>query len=77
MQYFGIVQHNQIWQVVNQFGFDLNNLSETGRLEIIELANKIRTARILFQSDSTQVPNFNQLRVEVQKLQNKINAIKK
>ena len=45
------------------------------QLDMIELANKIRTARILFQEDSTKVPNWDQLRIDVQKLQNKLNKI--
>lgn len=43
------------------------------KIEIIELANTIRKARILFQDDSTQIPNWNKLRIQIQKLQNKIN----
>ena len=55
---------------------NLIDLESGWQAEIIELANKIRTQRILFQEDSTKVPNWNQLRVEVQKLQNKINKLK-
>lgn len=53
-------------------GSDLNDLNKDFRTEIIELANEIRNARILFQEDSTKVPDWNHLRVEVQKLQNKL-----
>jgi hypothetical protein len=45
--------------------------TEEYEAEIIELANKIRAARLLFQEDSNKVPNWNELRVEVQRLQNK------
>lgn len=55
---------------------NLINLDSGWQAEIIELANKIRTARILFQEDTTKIPNWNQLRVEVQRLQNKINKLK-
>ena len=51
---------------------------ETGfQVEIIELANKIRAERILYQEDLTKVPHWDRLRIDVQKLQNKINALKK
>lgn len=43
------------------------------REEIIELANVIRKARIAYQDDITQVPDWNKLRIEIQKYQNKIN----
>lgn len=48
-----------------------NNL----KIEMIELANKIRKARILFQEDSDQIPNWDKLRLEIQLLQNKVNKI--
>lgn len=51
-------------------------LSSSARIEIIQLANKIRIARILFQEDSTQIPKWDQLRLQIQKLQNKINKVK-
>lgn len=53
-------------------GDDFKSLDSTFKVELIELANKIRAERILFQEDSTKVPNWDKLRVEVQKLQNKI-----
>ena len=53
-------------------GHELNTLDKEFRIEIIELANKIRAARILFQEDSSKVPDFDQLRIEVQRLQNKM-----
>lgn len=56
---------------------NLIDLEKNWQTEIIELANEIRTARILFQEDSTKVPNWNKLRVDVQKLQNKINKLKR
>lgn len=45
------------------------------KIEIIQLANKIRFARIKFQEDSEQIPDWNQLRIEIQKLQNKVNKV--
>lgn len=47
------------------------------QVEIIELANKIRAERILFQEDLTKIPHWDSLRIDVQKLQNKINTLKK
>ena len=52
----------------NSFGM----YSSTIQVELIELANKIRSARILFQDDDTKVPNWNSLLIEVQRLQNKV-----
>ena len=49
------------------------DLEEGYQVQIIELANEIRAERLLFQEDPTKVPNWNKLRVDVQKLQNKIN----
>jgi hypothetical protein len=57
-------------------GSYLSDLDSNGQLEMIELANKIRTARIAFQEDSSHVPDWNNLRIEVQKLQNKLNKLK-
>ena len=45
------------------------------KIQMIQLANKIRTARIKFQEDSEQIPDWNQLRIEIQKLQNKVNKV--
>jgi hypothetical protein len=53
-------------------GYEFSDLTSGFQAEIIELANKIRAARLLFQEDSNKVPNWNELRVEVQRLQNKI-----
>lgn len=58
-------------------GDNFGNLPNETQLQMIELANKIRTARILFQEDSTKVPNWDQLRIEVQKLQNKLTKLEK
>ena len=55
----------------------MNNLEEGYQIQIIELANLIRTQRILFQDDPTKVPDWNKSRLEVQKMQNKIDKLKK
>ena len=55
----------------------MNDLEEGFQVEIIELANKIRAERLLYQEDLTKVPHWDQLRIDVQRLQNKINALKK
>jgi hypothetical protein len=52
------------------------NLNTSWAIEMINLANELRKARILFQEDTNNIPNWNQLRVDVQKLQNKINKFK-
>lgn len=57
--------------VGDQFGLLPNQV----QIEMIELANKIRSARILFQEDSTKVPDWDKLRIEVQKLQNKLTKL--
>lgn len=57
-------------------GSHFSDLDSNGQLEMIELANKIRTARIAFQEDSTQIPDWDKLRLQVQKLQNKLNKLK-
>lgn len=54
---------------------NIMEIDEGFRVEIINLANEIRAARILFQEDSNQVPDFAKLRLDVQKLQNKINKV--
>lgn len=54
----------------------LMELDDGFRIEIINLANEIRSARILFQEDSNNIPDFAHLRLEVQKLQNKLNKVK-
>jgi hypothetical protein len=56
-------------------GYNIEHLDKTFNIEILELANKIRSARILFQENTTNVPDWNYLRVEVQKIQNKISHL--
>lgn len=53
-------------------GNDFVDLPHGFQLEMIELANKIRTQRINFQADSSYIPEWNKLRIEIQKLENKI-----
>lgn len=53
-------------------GYELSDLQSDAQAEMIELANKIRSARLLFQEDSTKVPDWNNLRVEIQRTQNKL-----
>lgn len=52
---------------------NMMELNQGFRIQIINLANQIRKARILFQEDSNNVPDFADLRIKVQKLQNKLN----
>ena len=54
---------------------NMMQLDQGFRIQIINLANEIRKARILFQQNSNNVPDFDHLRIEVQKLQNKINKV--
>ena len=56
---------------------NLTDLEDGWQVKIIELANLIRTERILFQDDPTKVPNWDKLRIEVQRLQNQINKLRK
>ena len=56
---------------------DMSDLQEGYQVKIIELANEIRAARLLYQEDPTNVPNWDKLRLSVQKLQNKIRRLKK
>lgn len=56
---------------------DMSDLEEGYQVKIIELANEIRSARLLYQEDPTKVPNWDKLRLSVQKLQNKIRSKKK
>jgi hypothetical protein len=56
---------------------DMSDLAEGYQVKIIELANEIRSARLLYQEDPTKVPNWDKLRLNVQKLQNKIRKMKK
>jgi hypothetical protein len=58
-------------------GYNFGLLEKNAQIVLIELANKICNARILFQEDSTKVPNWNELLIEVQRLQNNINKLKK
>ena len=53
------------------------DLEDGWQVQMIELADLIRTQRILFQEDPTKVPEWDRLRIEVQKLQNKIDKLKK
>lgn len=54
------------------------DLPDGWQTDMIELANKIRAVRLLFQDDSTKVPDFDKLRLEVKRLQLKTtDAIKK
>ena len=43
------------------------------RQQIIQLANEIRLARIKFQENILDIPDWNKLLVSVQILQNKVN----
>lgn len=52
-------------------------LPDNFKLQLIELANLIRKSRILFQQNSANVPDFNQLITAVQILRNKINQVGK
>lgn len=71
---------SKFWDILGQLdmasceliGYELSDLQSNTQAEMIELANKIRSARILFQEDSSKVPDWNSLRVEVQRLQNKL-----
>ena len=56
---------------------DMSDLAEGYQVQIIELANEIRAARLLYQEDPTKVPNWDKLRLNVQKIQNKIRMLKK
>lgn len=60
---------------MNYFGYNVEHLDKTFNIEILELANKIRSARILFQENSNTVPDWNDLRLSVQKIQNKIKSL--
>ena len=53
----------------------LHDIPALCREDIIELANQIRTARINYQEDIEQVPNWDKLRINIQKLQNKFNKL--
>ena len=54
---------------------NIMQLDEGFRIQIINLANEIRKARILFQQNSNNIPDFDKLRLNVQKLQNKLNKV--
>lgn len=51
----------------------LVNLDSTYREQIIQLANKIRTARINYQENIQNIPDWNNLLIEIQLLKNKFN----
>ena len=51
----------------NLFEIDKNIL-----VEVIELANEIRQQRLLFQEDITKIPNFDELRLKIKKLEIKL-----
>lgn len=55
----------------------MTDLEDGWQVQMIELADLIRTQRILFQEDPTKVPEWDRLRIEVQRLQNKIDQLKK
>lgn len=56
-------------------GNDFTDLPHGYQVDIIELANKIRIQRINFQADSSNVPEWNKLRIEIQRLENKIRKL--
>ena len=56
---------------------EMTDLEDGWQVQMIELADLIRQQRILFQEDPTKVPEWDRLRIEVQRLQNKINKLKK
>lgn len=56
-------------------GNDFTDLPHRYQVDIIELANKIRIQRINFQADSSNVPEWNKLRIEIQRLENKIRKL--
>lgn len=47
----------------------LVDLPNEWAVEMIELANEIRAARLLYQDDSTKIPDFDELRLKIKKLQ--------
>lgn len=53
-------------------GNDFIDLPKGYQAEMIELANKIRIQRINYQNDLSFVPEWNKLRIDIQKLENKI-----
>ena len=55
----------------------MTDLEDGWQVQMIELADLIRSQRILFQEDPTKVPEWDRLRIEVQRLQNKIDKLKK
>lgn len=56
---------------------DMTNIPNNYQIELIELANKIRLARITYQDDLTKVPDWNNLRLEIQKLENRVNRLRR
>ena len=55
---------------------DITSLPREFAVDIIEMANKIRGERLLFQQDIGNIPDFDNLRIEVKKLQLKISSYK-
>ena len=62
----------QIDMASTQLAGQVKQLDKDWRCQILELANQIRFARLAYQRDINNPPNWNQLRLKVQKLQNKI-----
>ena len=72
------------WDVLGQLDMSseqligqLIDLPSNYRQQIIELANKIRTARINYQQNIQNIPDWNKLLIEIQILENKFNKILK
>lgn len=65
----------QLDMASNQLIGNLINLPESFQIQMINLANEIRQERILFQENSNHVPDFDKLRLNIQKLQNKVNQL--
>lgn len=55
---------------------DVVSLDKSIAVKVLYLANKIRQQRLLFQEDSTKVPDFDALRIDVKKLEISINKEK-
>ena len=68
------------WDILGQLDMSssqlvgqLIDLPSCCREQIIELANKIRTARINYQENVQNIPDWNKLLIEIQLLENKFN----
>lgn len=68
------------WDILGQLDMSssqlvgqLIDLPTNYRQQIIELANKIRTARINYQENIQNIPDWNKLLIEIQLLENKFN----